>query len=302
MNPRTVELVQSSFQKVAPIAPQAAEIFYTKLFEKDPSLKALFSNSDMNEQGKKLMAMLATAVNGLTNLEAIVSAVQDLGKRHVGYGVKDEHYDTVGAALLETLEVGLGDEWNDELKTAWTEVYVTLATVMKDAAKEVETEEEGLTEKKIALVQSSFQKVAPIADKAAEIFYAKLFEKDPSLKALFSHSDMNEQGKKLMAMLATAVGGLTNLDAIISAVQDLGKRHVGYGVKDEHYDTVGAALLETLEVGLGDEWNDELKTAWTEVYVTLATVMKDAAKDVKPEPAPAVMAAASPKKWWQIWK
>ncbi len=302
MNSRTVELVQGSFQKVAPIAPQAAEIFYTKLFEKDPSLRALFSHSDMTEQGKKLMMMLGTAVNGLTNLDAIISAVQDLGKRHVGYGVKDEHYDTVGAALLETLEVGLGEEWNDELKTAWTEVYITLATVMKDAAKEVEVEEDGLTEKKIAMVQSSFQKVVPIADKAAEIFYAKLFEKDPSLKALFSHSDMKEQGKKLMAMLATAVGGLTNLNAIISAVQDLGKRHVGYGVKDEHYDTVGAALLETLEVGLGDEWNNELKTAWTEVYVTLATVMKDAAKDVKPEPVPAAVVNAPVKKWWQIWK
>jgi len=67
-------------------------------------------------------------------------------------------------------------------------------------------------------------------------------------------------------------------------VQELGRKHVGYGVKDEHYDKVGAALLFTLEKGLGDDWNDELKGAWTETYTLVAGVMKDAAAEVKPEP------------------
>lgn len=133
MTPAEIKLVTDSWEKVKPISDKAAELFYGKLFELDPSLKALFKG-DMAEQGRKLMAMINTAVNGLTNLEAIVPAVQDLGKRHVGYGVTDEHYDTVGAALLWTLEQGLGDGFTDEVKQAWTDTYVLLATTMKEAA------------------------------------------------------------------------------------------------------------------------------------------------------------------------
>lgn len=130
------ELVQSSWAQVTPIADQAAEIFYGKLFEADPEVKPLFANSDMKEQGKKLMQMITMAVKGLDNLDALVPAVQDLGKRHVGYGVKAEHYDTVGAALLDTLAAGLGDSFTDETKDAWALTYNTLATVMKDASYE----------------------------------------------------------------------------------------------------------------------------------------------------------------------
>ncbi|WP_245906983.1 globin family protein [Reichenbachiella versicolor] len=131
------ELVQSTFALVAPIAPQAAEIFYNKLFELDPELKPLFKG-DIKEQGNKLMTMLAAAVKGLDDLGALVPVVQDLGKRHVGYGVTDSMYDTVAAALLATLEGGLGDAWNDEVKDAWVAVYTVLATTMKDAAATVE--------------------------------------------------------------------------------------------------------------------------------------------------------------------
>ena len=137
MEAKTIKLVQESFAKVMPISEQAAAIFYGKLFEKDPSLKPLF-RGNMTEQGKKLMRMLATAVNGLTRLDSIVPAVQDLGKRHVGYGVTDQMYDTVGSALLETLEAGLGDAFTPEVRQAWTEVYLLLASVMKEAANEVE--------------------------------------------------------------------------------------------------------------------------------------------------------------------
>ena len=136
MTPEQITLVTTSWEKVKPISEQAAELFYGKLFELDPSLKSLFSG-DMKEQGRKLMAMINTAVNGLQNLEAIVPAVQDLGRRHVGYGVKDEHYDTVAAALLWTLEQGLGDAFTDDVKQAWTDTYVLLATTMKDAAASV---------------------------------------------------------------------------------------------------------------------------------------------------------------------
>ena len=133
-----------------------------------------------------------------------------------------------------------------------------------------------MTPKQIQLVQESFAKVVPIADKAAEIFYAKLFELDPSLKALFK-GDITEQGKKLMTMISSAVGGLNHLDKIVPVVQDLGRRHVSYGVTSDHYETVASALLYTLEVGLGKAWTNDVKDAWIEVYMLLAKTMKEAA-------------------------
>lgn len=131
-----IPLVQQTWSMVLPIADQAAELFYGKLFELDPSLKHMFRSSDMAEQRKKLMQMITVAVRGLDRLDEIVPAVQALGRRHVGYGVTDAHYDTVAAALLWTLEQGLGAAWTPAAKAAWTETYVTLATVMKDAAAE----------------------------------------------------------------------------------------------------------------------------------------------------------------------
>ncbi len=133
MTPESIKLVQNSFAKVVPIADVAADIFYDRLFEIAPETRSMFKE-DMTAQKKALMGMLATAVNGLTNLDKIVPAVRQLGERHAGYGVKDEHYDSVAAALLYTLEKGLGEDWTDDLKLAWTETYVTLATVMKEAA------------------------------------------------------------------------------------------------------------------------------------------------------------------------
>ncbi len=132
-----------------------------------------------------------------------------------------------------------------------------------------------MTPEKIALVQGSFKKVAPIADTAADIFYARLFETTPEVRSLFPE-DMTEQKKKLMQMLAIAVNGLTNLDAIIPAVKDLGARHNGYDVKPEHYDAVGASLIYTLGAGLGDDFTDETKDAWIETYGALAGIRIDA--------------------------
>ncbi|MDF1781309.1 MAG: globin family protein [Alcanivoracaceae bacterium] len=128
----------------------------------------------------------------------------------------------------------------------------------------------------IAAVQESWVAVEGISDQAAALFYEKLFSTDPSLESLFK-GDMQEQGKKLMSMIGVAVKGLSRLDTIVPAVQQLGIRHAGYGVKDADYDTVAGALLWTLEQGLGDAFTADLKQSWTEAYVLLATTMKDAA-------------------------
>jgi len=133
MTPEQVQLIKNSWAQVVPISDKAAELFYGKLFELDPSVRPLFKG-DMTEQGQKLMKMINTAVNGLDRLEAIVPAVQQLGVRHIAYGVKDDHYDTVGAALLWTLDAGLGDAFTDDVKDAWATVYGLLADTMKAAA------------------------------------------------------------------------------------------------------------------------------------------------------------------------
>ncbi|MCO6412722.1 MAG: hypothetical protein J5I92_08260 [Thiogranum sp.] len=135
-----------------------------------------------------------------------------------------------------------------------------------------------MTPEQAALVKTSWAKVVPIADKAAELFYGKLFELDPSLRSMFK-GDMAEQGQKLMRMINTAVNGLDRLDAIVPAVQQLGVRHVGYGVTDAHYDTVGTALIWTLGQGLGDAFTEEVQTAWATVYGVLAGTMKSAAAE-----------------------
>ncbi len=125
--------VQTTFALVEPIAETAAELFYNRLFELDPNLRALFKG-DMKAQGKKLMSTLKIAVKGLDNLETLIPVVQDLGRRHGGYGVQDRDYDTVAAALIWTLQQGLKEEFTPEVEDSWVAVYTVLADTMKAAA------------------------------------------------------------------------------------------------------------------------------------------------------------------------
>ncbi|RED51381.1 globin family protein [Aestuariispira insulae] len=135
MTPKQIDLVQTTFKDVAAIKEQAAALFYDRLFEIDPGTRALFKG-DMKEQGRKLMATIGVAVASLRNLEAVLPTVRKLAEKHVDYGVQESHYQTVGAALLWTLEKGLGSKFTPEVKEAWTAVYGALAGVMIDAARE----------------------------------------------------------------------------------------------------------------------------------------------------------------------
>ena len=132
VTPQQIELVQSRFRKVVPIAGTAADLFYDRLFEIASTVRPMLPE-DLAEQKKKLIGMRAAAVNNLDKLDTIVPAVQDLGRRHKGYGVIDDHYTPVGAALLWTLEQGLGADFAPDVKSAWTEAYTALAGVMKAA-------------------------------------------------------------------------------------------------------------------------------------------------------------------------
>ena len=134
MTPKDKVLVQQTFPLVVPIADQAAALFYRRLFELDPTLRALFK-SDISAQGQKLMQMIGYAVSKLDAPDELVPAVEGLGRKHVGYGVKDADYATVGAALLWTLEKGLGPAFTTDVKAAWTAAYEALAGMMMKGAK-----------------------------------------------------------------------------------------------------------------------------------------------------------------------
>jgi hemoglobin-like flavoprotein len=133
-----------------------------------------------------------------------------------------------------------------------------------------------MTDEQVTMVQRSWEQVVPIADTAAGLFYGRLFETAPHTRPLFT-GDLDEQGRKLMQMITTVVRSLDRLDRVVPAVQALGRRHATYGVADADYAPVGAALLWTLEQGLGEAWNDELRGAWTSAYTTLADTMRAAA-------------------------
>jgi hemoglobin-like flavoprotein len=142
MTPEQIKLVQESFKKVEPIAPQAADLFYDRLFQIAPDVKPLFP-ADLSAQKQKLMTMIGTAVTNLHQVEKIVPAVQELGKRHASYGVKESHYKPVGEALIWTLDKGLGAAFTQPVKEAWVAAYTTLASVMTEAAASVKPAKKG---------------------------------------------------------------------------------------------------------------------------------------------------------------
>jgi hemoglobin-like flavoprotein len=131
----------------------------------------------------------------------------------------------------------------------------------------------------IEIVQRTYQKIVPISDVAAGLFYARLFEIDPSLRKLFS-GDMKRQGTMLMSMIGSAVRGLSDANALIPVLIALGRRHTGYGVVEAHYGTVANALLWTLEQGLGDEFTPEVRNAWVAAYTLMASVMQQGAREM----------------------
>src|SRR5262245_32687611 len=137
MSPEQKVLVKETWRNLAPMADAAARLFYDRLFTLDATTRPLFKAGAV-EQRRKLIQALSMVVHGLDDVEALVPTVKDLGRRHARYGVVDCQYDTVGEALLWTLEQGLGSNWTPEVKAAWQGAYSLLAGVMREAAREAE--------------------------------------------------------------------------------------------------------------------------------------------------------------------
>ena len=134
MSPEQARLITTSWSSVASIADSAIEQFYNRLFEIDPSARALFRATDMPEQRRKVIEALSLALQSLDDLDALTPTLEDLGRRHQRYGVTAAHHDSVGQALLWTLEQGLGAAWTPAMAAAWTELFGQLSSAMKRTA------------------------------------------------------------------------------------------------------------------------------------------------------------------------
>jgi hemoglobin-like flavoprotein len=133
MDTEQIELVKSTWQQVLPIQAAAADLFYGRLFELAPDTRPLFKR-DIHVQGAMLMATLDAVVHSLHDLAAVLPTAQQLARRHVGYGVQRRHYDSVGIALIWTLEQGLGTALTPAARRAWVLAFTTLASAMLSAA------------------------------------------------------------------------------------------------------------------------------------------------------------------------
>lgn len=142
-----------------------------------------------------------------------------------------------------------------------------------------------MQETEIVMLEESFAEVAAVREQAAELFYERLFEHDPSLRAMFTRTDMREQGRKLMAALSLVIASLRKLDTIVPALQALAVKHVGYGVRDEHYATVGKALIDTLSLFFADRFTPDHRRVWTSAYGIVADKMRAAAAEAERQPS-----------------
>ncbi len=136
-----------------------------------------------------------------------------------------------------------------------------------------------ITPAQIALVKETWARVIPISETASRLFYDRLFETSPHLAPMFYGVDLVSQRQKLVKAINMVVMSLECIDTLIPSIRDLGQRHLNYGAEEAHYAQVGAALLWTLETGLGDDWSEEAETAWTNAYQLLANVMLEGARE-----------------------
>jgi len=281
-----VELLESSFEKVKPQANEFVASFYDNLFTDYPAAKPLFAHSNMGEQSNKLLMSLVFVVENLRKPGALTEALKGLGARHVKYGALPEHYPLVGNTLLKTFEQYLGEEWTPATKQAWIDAYGVITEVMLEGADYSQTEVQleppvpevdEATGLKVKLLEESFEKVKPHANEFITSFYDNLFTDYPAAQPLFAHSNMKEQGKKLLASLVFVIENLRQPGALTEALKGLGARHVKYGALPEHYPLVGNTLLKTFEQYLGNDWTPDTKQAWIEAYGLITNVMLEGA-------------------------
>ena len=279
-----VELLESSFEEIKPVADEFVASFYHHLFTANPEAKPLFDTTDMEAQKKKLLSSLVLVVENLRKPDALDSALRGLGARHVKYGALPEHYPLVGGALLSAFEQYLKEKWTPDVKQAWVDAYGAISEIMLDGADYSKsdislpvTEGEADSDLQVELLEQSFEEVKPHANEFVSSFYDNLFTASPEAKPLFQHTNMAAQKKMLLNSLVMVVENLRKPDALDSALRGLGARHVKYGALPEHYPLVGGALLSTFEQYLKEKWTPDVKQAWVGAYGAISEIMLDGA-------------------------
>ncbi|NEO84269.1 MAG: globin [Spirulina sp. SIO3F2] len=306
-----VELLEQSFEKVKPNADAFVSSFYDNLLTANPEAAPLFSSTDMAAQKKKLLASLVLVVENLRKPDVLSDALKGLGARHVKYGALPEHYPLVGAAILQTFEQYLKEDWTAEVKQAWVDAYGAITELMLSGADYSQADvalDPPKTSLNVELLEQSFEKVKPNADAFVSSFYDNLLTANPEAAPLFSSTDMAAQKKKLLASLVLVVENLRKPDVLSDALKGLGARHVKYGALPEHYPLVGAAILQTFEQYLKEDWTAEVKQAWVDAYGAITELMLSGADysqaDVAlnpPQPAPVpVPKAPNPQVNWPL--
>jgi hemoglobin-like flavoprotein/uncharacterized protein YjbI with pentapeptide repeats len=304
-----IELLEQSFQQIKPHANEFVDSVYENLFLAYPEVKPLFAHTDMATQQKKLLNSLVLVVENLRNPEALGIVLNTLGARHVGYGAIPKYYPAVGEALLISFEQYLKQDWTSELKQTWVDAFNAITVQMLKGANEnyedVQLEDIGVNSEKqavtatvtqiqqkiekvldseplelsVELLEKSFAKIKPHADKFVASFYENLFIAHPEVKPLFAKIDMATQQKKLLNSLVLVVENLRNPEALGIVLNTLGARHVGYGAIPKYYPAVGEALLVSFEQYLQDDWTLEVKQAWLAAFRAITAQMLKGAQE-----------------------
>lgn len=273
-----IELVEASFEHIQKHKDDFAAEFYAGLFNMHPQIQPLFDGVDTQKQGAKLYASLVLLVENLRHPEELQRVLRPLGKKHIGYGARPEHYLMLEEGILDTLKTFLGENWTPELNTAWTISLEQVTQIMLEGAGMALPAKTGTTRidnsktelvsgwlepELMDLVEESFAKVKGDKQAFTDSFYATLFASNPQLKPLFANTNMPKQGAKLYATLVLLVENLRHPIELERVLLPLGSKHRAYGATPGNYPMVTSAILQTLEKYLGENWTPDVAAAWS---------------------------------------
>ena len=294
------KLLEQSFEKMQPRANAFVDSFFKNLFTDFPKAKSVFSAVSPTQRDNKLLSSVMFVVENAKKEGALDEAIQGIGASHADAEELQEFAPAFRSTFAKTFSQYLGDDWTPEVQAAWGDTYDVLTKVMldDDESRAALAEVDEATGLKVAMLEQSFEKVKPHANDFVVSFYDNLFTDYPAAKPLFTHTDMGDQGRKLLTSLVFVIENLRKPGELTGALKGLGARHVKYGALPEHYPLVGSSLLKTFEQYLKQDWTPEVKQAWVDAYGLITEVMLDgadySAHEVALDPAPAAPAAQTP--------
>lgn len=268
------------FKQIFTIAPQALQLFSFK-DEAD-----LYESPNLKKHALGVVKAVGLAVGALRELEKLVPMLQGLGRKHVDYGVLPEHYDVVGQALIKTLSLGLGHQFTKDVELVWTKLWGVIASTMQgdNYKRGPAPPSHPLQAEEMSIIETTWELAASLGkQEVGVLLFRQIFDIAPGALQLFPFKDepdiyespkLKKHALGVVNAVGKAVASLRDLDTLVPLLQDLGRKHVGYGVKLEHYDVVGQALLKTLSLGLGDKFSKGVEASWTKLWGVIAVTMQ----------------------------